>query len=110
MSPRRNGDLWDPPPLTRISTQAGISLVRMGTRGSGRRWWCGWTRKGFGRVVSLGSAEDQGHQVSFRRRRHDLSDNDGLFRCSAFYDVLGFGVGKDTLRCSSCGLCFIFLF
>ena len=36
--------------------------------------------KGSGRAVSLGSAEDRGHQVSLRRRRHDLSDNGGLFR------------------------------
>lgn len=38
---------------------------------------------GVGRVVSFGSAEDQGHQISHRRRRPDQSDNDGLSRYSA---------------------------
>ena len=48
--------------------------------------------KEFAGPFSPGSAEDLGHQVSFRRRHHDLSDNGGLFRCSALDDVIWFGL------------------
>ena len=56
---------------------------------------------GLGRAVSLGGAEYQSHQVSFRRRRHDLPDNGGLFRCSAFDDITWFGVQEEIMRCFS---------
>lgn len=43
----------------------------------------GGIKDGGGRAVSVGSTEDHGHQISFRRRRHDLSVKGGMFQCFA---------------------------
>ena len=79
MWPREKDSLW---PRRDVSLGARLQDVALRLSSIMRRMGVlevvgdmGMNLREIGRVASLGGAENQGHHISSRRRRHDLSDN-----------------------------------